>query len=173
MSLISFLQSRNSVFSQYPRILLAGTWISGTTLGIIFYTANRATFSVLMRGMTLHSVSIVWILFSIVFLYLLCGVSAFVSLPCIIYITSTLKGIAFSAWSLYFIECYPSGWLVRFLIMFFEIFNLPILYACWHQALSPNRPSVLTYIGGFIISLSIFALDYHFISPIVSGFMIL
>ena len=167
------LQSRSSLTSLYSSIVLAFTWGSGLFLGIILYFNSLVDFTSLMRGASFSSVSIVWVPFCTAALYLLCAISAVFSLPCLIYAVSIFKGICFAFLSLLLICSFPNGWLIRSLFMFFEILNLPILYSFWHRCLNCKCISTGEFMGWFSIIMLIFALDFHFVSPILSGFFIL
>lgn len=168
------LQSRRSYRFRDTRFYLVFSWISGLILGsVLYYTLSFNCFS-LMRGIHFSSVSIVGFILLTAFPYLLTIFLVFFLPPWFIYLFSFLKGISFSIVSLSIIESFPCGWLIRFFIMFFEIFSMPTLYVCWSRVLvRGNHGSVTECLGWFCFSLLLRSIDYRIVSPIVSGFVIL
>lgn len=170
----SVLQS--SCFSRFAfaRFFICFFWVLGLFTGIAIFLNHSDIFVSLMRGFSFSSVSIVWVFLAVFFPYLLTAFAVYFSTPWILVCFSFLKGIFFSLISMIVICTFHGGWLIRFLLMFYEIFSIPVLYACWNRGFFSNFSGFFAEcLGWMIFSFLLAGIHYRFISPFVSGLGIL
>ena len=144
--------NRLCLFSQWLRVehrLLSACWLLGVLLGFSAALQAGENVAVLMCRISFGSVSIVDLLLSCLFPFLIAAIAAYLSEPWLLLIVCLLKAFLFSFCAFGISLAYGSaGWLVRILLLFSDLILLPILYFYCYFLLKKGfgRAKVLSYI---------------------------
>lgn len=164
---LSVLQSKRFFQHRFSCFLLSFCWLLGLTLGSVFMIHSISLSW--MRRIFFDPVSIVGCVFSCAFPFLITAFVVMISAPWILFFCSLVKGFVFASVSLYLIYLYSdAGWLVRFLLMFSEVFSIPALYMCWRRSLiSKRRSAAFVCLGWFSFSAFLNAMELYYIHPLL------
>lgn len=150
------LQSDHAKFPVLFRWVLAAVWSSGLVLGIFFFYRVSPSVISLMRGCTLSSVSIVGVLFSTLFPFLISAFAVLYSKPSIVFGVCFYRAFAYMTVSCLLLWMHNGeGWLQLQFLMVHEILSLPVLYSfvyrCFRIGKLPGAAEFLSWIGGQIL----------------------
>ena len=142
-------------------------WVTGLILGIVL--SYRTDFiASLMRGILSEPVSIVGLFAVSLLPYFLTALAVFVSKPGWVPIIAFCKAFCFGFCAAAMDRCFGStSWLLRFLIMFSDIYTSPVLLWVWFGCGKGEASKGRFLICGAALLL-ILAMDYWFISPILA-----
>jgi len=160
------LQSIHFRHRHCVRWLLAFCWTLGLISGICLYFALPSS-GALMRGLLLAPVSIVWLFLSGVFPFLVSAFAVYISKPQLIFLISILKAFCFSFVALCLSDGFgAAGWLVRFFLLFHDMFIIPCLYIYWSRGLSRSDPVPLyENLSWFSLQILILCVEYRVCIP--------
>ncbi len=155
------------------RIFLAFFWFSGLLLGALSFSDAGICNTSWMLGASNGTVSIVSLLCVNILPFLFSAFAVYIFRPFLLWIICFWKGFQFSFVSLGVLCCYPdSGWLVRWFLMFSDIFSLPLLFWFWHKHISDSGSytgaEVFLFMSIFVLIVSI---DYCYISTFLSDLL--
>lgn len=161
----------NFHFPSFPckesRRFLAFIWVIGLVLGVLVAIFVGEDIHSSMGQVSFNQISIVSLLISTFLPFLLSAFAVYISKPSVIYIVCFLKACSFSFVSLVFSAVFgSSGWLVRGIVMYCDIFSLPILYRFWIRHITGVIELDLADAGLLISVLMVWFFDMIFISPL-------
>lgn len=147
--------------------LLSLCWLLGVLLG--FFAALHAgeCLSALMCCADMGTVSIVNLLFSCLFPFLIAALAAYLSEPWLLLIVCLLKAFSFSFCAFGISLAYGSaGWLVRILLLFSDLILLPFFYFyCFVLLKKGFAESKFVTVIMLIISLIVWFVNCYIIVP--------
>jgi len=148
-------------------------WLSGLVCSVALYFKAAPDFLPLMRGSS--SVSIVGSIFAASLPFLISAFAVLISKPWLLLCVAFLKTFFFGLVSLSLLLDYGSGgWLIRQLLMFHEIFSIPIFYIFLRRLLIAGRlPAAAELLLGFSLEILIIGMHLQVIAPFLSGLNIL
>lgn len=148
-------------------ILLMIAWVAGLLLGGVVAAVSQETLSEAFRTASLSGSTLSGIVLPSLLPFLLSALAVYFSAPKFLTFICGVKAFSFAFCG--FGLCFVYGqcsWLIRLLLMFTDVFSLPILYFYWTRYSSgERRPSWITNICIFCILLVISSIDHCFISP--------
>lgn len=143
---------------------LALCFFAGIACGFVVFLGAGSSLSSLMRSAADGTVSIVSLLCSALFPFLISAFAVFLS-------RSALLAVCFGEAFLFAFTSVgvsrafgTGGWLVCFLVMFSNTMCLPLLYFFWLRLLS-GRISRLGILAVLALALLIVSVDYRIVSP--------
>ena len=166
-----FFDDVNQWWRKWSATILALFWTVGLICGFLVFLCADESVSSLMRRAVASPVSIVSLLISLLFPFLLSALAVFLSKPRLLLIIAFCKAFLL----MYVTVCVRSafgsaGWLVQALYMASDILTLPLLYRYWLQHIRQNGSfrfgNNAMY---FLAAVAAGFLDYFYISPLLLG----
>lgn len=169
------LQCIHAKFCHTFHWLLAFVWSLGFLAGLSVFKLSAPSFISLMHGFSFGSVSIVGLIISVTFPFLISALAVLYSKPLLVFTVCFLKAFFFTLVSISVILCYGSGgWVIHRLAMAHEVLSLPILYTFWYRSFYYRKiPSLSECFGWICIEFLILAMDYQLINPFLLSLEIL
>lgn len=149
---------------------LAFLWILGFVLGIV--RGEHYTYLLAPDGTRTFFVRVSYFktAFVLAVPFLLSLVGALIHMPVLIYVVAFLDAAAYAIVFTCVIICFPvSGWFVSWLLLFSKIAIQIFQFVFYRSCLTMDLHSVFReFLFYIVIILSAVALDYRFVSPILS-----
>lgn len=148
--------------------LLALCWICGLTLGLLTSIGAGTSLSHLMRGTLFGTVSIVSLLYMMIFPFLI-SAAAVLIIPSALYLLCFGKAFLFAFVTVGISRALGSGgWLPLRLVLFSDCMVLPLLYFLWLRLLGGKR-SGLELVLLLALAALVVSVDYRIISPYLAS----
>ena len=153
--------------------LLPFVWLSGLVCSFFLYVRAAPDFLSLMRGIT--SVSIVGLFFAALLPFLIAAFAVLIFKPWLLLAAAFLKIFFFGLVSVSLLmDMGTGGWLVRILLMFHEILNIPIFYIFLRRRLySARLPAASEWLLGLSLEILIIGMNIRAVVPFLTGLNIL
>lgn len=166
-----FFHDTPSQLRKGSRFLLAFFWVAGLLCGMLAFRTGNRQFLLLMRSVIYEPVSIVGVLFSVTFPFLISASAVFMSKPGFLFPICFAKAFSFSVVSIGILQAYGSaGWLIRFFLLFGDYGSLPLLYWYWMRNI-PRAQGASHLEAGAILSLLVLigSINFRVIAPFLAS----
>ena len=151
------------------RIPMVVFWILGILTGLYVTITPPASYLSLMQGLEIQPLSIVS-RFAVLFFFLVISVVfTFYNNNILLVVIVFCKAFLLAyAWRWFGIAFRDAGWLVCFLLMFFDICTVPVLFYFWLRCFAGDmqvQTRSIIYLA--VYGLIIFCIDMYWVSPFV------
>lgn len=168
-----FIDWFSGVYYRFGKLLLMFSFSAGLLVGLLFYSAGNTTPS-LMQGICTHSLSIVLLLPILLLPFLFSVIAVCLSQPWILLFICFGKSFLFSFISLHILNTFgTAGWIIRLLIVFSELFVLPIHFWFWNRHISGtcrcDIAEVFCVFSGIVL---IGSIDCCYVSPFLRSILL-
>lgn len=168
-----FIDWFSGFYYRFGKLFLVLSFVAGLLFGLLFYNAGN-TGSSLMQGICCYSLSIVLLLPILILPLFLSVIAVCLSQPWILLFICFGKSFLFSFVSLHIFNIFGSaGWIIRLLVIFSELFVLPIHYWFWNRHISGIRRcdivEVFCVFSGIVL---IGSIDCCYISPFLRSVLL-
>ena len=167
-SMARFLHSTHSfIFRKSDRLFLALSWLLGLGCGGVLFCYAGSNLVSLMPLAANCQPSIIGLLTSFCFPFLLSVFAVYLNVPRVLYGICFLKALLLGYFSCGVFAAFGSaGWLVRCMLLCTDYFGAVLLYHFWHRHISGWRGICGLAAGGYTgVFLLLAGMDYFYISP--------
>ena len=160
-----------SVSRRAPLVLLALAFLAGLLVGCFFHTPAELDSVSWMRRVAEAPVSVVSLLSVTLLPFLFSAFAVYVSQYWLLVPIAFWKAMSFSRVACWITAAYGSaGWLMRFLLMFTDLFTLPLLVLFWlRYGGKGRRLTALSALLYCMVAVAIGSIDFWIISPFLAG----
>ena len=154
----------------FGRIFLLLVWLSGLLFGVCVASGTGSFASSLMRGIFSDTVSIVSLFSVSIVPFLLSAFAVYMGFSQLLYLICFIKAFCFG-----FVSCLVhmsfgyAGWLAQLLLMFSDLFSVPLLFLFWMRHISCDCVFLFSkFILTFALLALIGSIDYCFVLPFLA-----